>query len=158
MNGFDRLSPRCLLITTNTQLLHPLTAAATIGGLRSVRQQAGSGGGGGGGRGGGRDSRDVAEFLEDAVSPGGQARGRGGGAGRGSGSYERFIKAHKETVLSEEDRRFKTWTSWRESIRDEEEEDLDECVAAACWVCGCGSFICIISTAADPTQQRPTPS
>lgn len=74
----------------------------------------------------------MAEFLEDAVSPGGGSRGRGG-AGRGSGSYERFIKAHKETVLSEENRRFKTWASWRESMRDrdDDEEDLgDECVTA----------------------------
>ncbi len=84
-----------------------------------------SGGGRGGGGGGGRDSREVAEFLEDAVSPGGGRGGGpgGGGAGRGSGSYERFIKAHKETVLSEEDRRFKTWSSWRESLREEDEED-----------------------------------
>lgn len=87
-----------------------------------MRQQAGIGGGGGGGRGRGRDSREVAEFLEDAVSPGGGSRGPQG-AGRGSGSWGRFIKAHKETVLSEEDRRFKTWASWRQSLRDEEDGD-----------------------------------
>lgn len=63
--------------------------------------------------------------MEDAASPSGPVRGRG--AGRGSGSYERFIKAHKETILTEEKKRFKTWTSWRESLREEEEEaDLDE--------------------------------
>jgi hypothetical protein len=94
----------------------PNRAAAAIGGLRGARQQAGSG------RGGGRNSREVTEFLEDAVGPGGGSRSEGGGAaGRGSGSYERFIKAHKEVVLSEEDRRFKTWSSWRESQQDDDD-------------------------------------
>lgn len=66
------------------------------------------------------ENRDVQEFLEEAVTPRGQfgAGAAGAGAGRGSGSYERFIKAHKETVLTEEDKRFKTWSSWKDQLED----------------------------------------
>lgn len=68
--------------------------------------------------------RDVQEFLEEAVTPRGQfgAAGAGAAAGRGSGSYERFIKAHKETVLTEEDKRFKTWSSWKDQLEDFEDD------------------------------------
>lgn len=90
---------------------HPPTTA-TLGGLRTMRQ----------GRRGG--DRDVQEFLEEAVTPRGQfgAGAAGAGAGRGSGSYERFIKAHKETVLTEEDKRFKTWSSWKDQLEDFEDD------------------------------------
>ena len=92
------------------QLYHPPTA--TLGGLRTMRQ----------GRRGG--DRDVQEFLEEAVTPRGQfgAGAAGAGAGRGSGSYARFIKAHKETVLTEEDKRFKTWSSWKDQLEDFEDD------------------------------------
>ncbi len=93
--------------------VHPITpSTATLGGLRTMRQ----------GRRGG--NRDVQEFLEEAVTPRGQfgAGAAGAGAGRGSGSYERFIKAHKETVLTEEDKRFKTWSSWKDQLEDFEDD------------------------------------
>lgn len=66
------------------------------------------------------------EFLEEAVTPRG-AQGPRSGAGRGSGSYERFIKTYKETVLTEEDKRFKTWSNWKDQLEDFE-NDGQECV------------------------------
>ncbi len=92
---------------------HANTTPASLGGLRGVRQGRRAG------------DRDVQEFLEDAVTPRG-ARGSAVGAGRGSGSYERFIKAHKDTVLSEEDKRFKTWSNWKDQLEDFEEDPQED--------------------------------
>ncbi|TFJ87772.1 hypothetical protein NSK_001121 [Nannochloropsis salina CCMP1776] len=87
--------------------------AASLGGLRNIRQ---------GSRGG---DKDVQEFLEEAVTPRG-AQGPRSGAGRGSGSYERFIKTYKETVLTEEDKRFKTWSNWKDQLEDFENDGQED--------------------------------